>query len=185
VAGGASATFSVAAKGSLPFAFQWWQDGVPIPGAVASALSVPYARVQDAGEYRATVSNPFGVSTSAVARLSVHVHPDLLWVRSGGSARADAGQAVALGPQGQPHLAGFVASNATFGSVNFTATNNTNLVFLAAYAVDGELLDLLPFPGPQADQPNALVVDAGGNRIVAGFRRHQSGQCREQRCVRR
>lgn len=52
---GSSYTLSVKATGSLPIGYQWQKDGVDIPGAIRSSLTLSDASVSDTGVYRAVV----------------------------------------------------------------------------------------------------------------------------------
>ena len=65
-----SASFSVAAS-VPPLSYQWWFGNNPISGATDSTYSVLGATLATAGNYMATLSNSFGVSTSEVAVLTV------------------------------------------------------------------------------------------------------------------
>lgn len=57
---GKSVSLSVAATGTQPIVYQWYQDGVKIPGATRSALSIPNAADGDEGVYFCTVDNSCG-----------------------------------------------------------------------------------------------------------------------------
>jgi len=71
-----SATFTVAAAGPEPLAYQWQRDGQPltdnsnITGASTTTLSIT-ASTDDDALYRCVVSNPFGSATSSPAVLAV------------------------------------------------------------------------------------------------------------------
>jgi len=75
---GQTATFSVNAVGTAPLTYQWRFNGVNIPGATASTLSVSNAQPSQAGNYSVVVSNPFGSTTSAVATLTVLQPPTII-----------------------------------------------------------------------------------------------------------
>ncbi len=68
---GSSATFAVAAGGSIPLQYQWRLDGQPIAGATGATLAVEAVNASDAGFYSVVVSNAFGIATSAEATLHV------------------------------------------------------------------------------------------------------------------
>ncbi|MGA9115643.1 MAG: immunoglobulin domain-containing protein, partial [Bacteroidota bacterium] len=69
---GGTATFSVAASGSPPLAYQWTRNGADIPGATAASYTTPPAALADHGAaFRCRVSNPAGSATSNPALLSV------------------------------------------------------------------------------------------------------------------
>jgi len=69
---GQTASFSVAATGSQPLAYQWQRNGVAISGATAASYTTPALTTSDNGaSFRAVVSNAFGSATSASATLTV------------------------------------------------------------------------------------------------------------------
>lgn len=72
VAGGDTVTFSVAAGGNPSPGFQWRKDGVDIPGAIRSTLTLEGVQPADAGRYTAGVLNSVGTVTSAGATLTVN-----------------------------------------------------------------------------------------------------------------
>jgi hypothetical protein len=66
------ATFSVAATGTAPLAYQWRRDGVDIPGATTSSYTTPALTTTDSGaNYSVRVSNPAGAQVSSSAALTV------------------------------------------------------------------------------------------------------------------
>ena len=67
VAAGKGFTLSVAATGR-PLSFQWFRNGVAVPGATAPVLRVARAMAGNVGRYSVRVSNPTGrVTSRAVA----------------------------------------------------------------------------------------------------------------------
>ena len=88
---GGDVTLSVSAVGRAPFSYQWFKDGVLIPGATSSTLSFTGVNTSDAGKYHVVVNNDIGSKTSADATLtvlvvSVTVEPDTLYAFVGGDA---------------------------------------------------------------------------------------------------
>ena len=73
---GSDVTFSVAATGNL-LRYQWRLNGVHIPGATASSLTLTNVQVTNSGDYSVTVYNPAGVVNSAKAALVVTPVVDL------------------------------------------------------------------------------------------------------------
>lgn len=69
---GETASFSAAAAGSEPFAFQWMKNGVDIPGATADTYTTPALTAQDhkAG-FAVRVSNAAGSVTCKPCVVSV------------------------------------------------------------------------------------------------------------------
>lgn len=69
---GGTASFSVAANGSQPLAFQWQRNGVNVQGATSSMYTISQVSGSDSGSvYRALVSNAAGSVMSNEARLDV------------------------------------------------------------------------------------------------------------------
>jgi glucose/arabinose dehydrogenase len=69
---GAAATFSVAATGTAPLAYQWQKNGANISGATTSVYQTPPATAPDNNStYRAVVTNSYGSVTSNAATLTV------------------------------------------------------------------------------------------------------------------
>ena len=68
---GHSATFTVGAYGAPLLAYQWWLNGLSVPGATNAMLSIPNAFPANAGAYRVVVTNAYGSVTSTPAGLSV------------------------------------------------------------------------------------------------------------------
>jgi hypothetical protein len=71
VTAGSSAQFTLTATSATTLSYQWQVNGIAIPGATASSLTLTNVRTVDAGNYTAVVTNTLGSSTSAVATLSV------------------------------------------------------------------------------------------------------------------
>jgi len=72
VAVGQSATFSVAAIGTAPLAYQWMKNGSNISGANGTSYTTPPATTTDSGTtYAVALSNPVGQNTSQAAILTV------------------------------------------------------------------------------------------------------------------
>jgi hypothetical protein len=69
---GQTATFTVAASGTAPLAYQWRRNGADIAGATAASYTTPAATAADNGAvFAVVVSNPAGSVTSADATLAV------------------------------------------------------------------------------------------------------------------
>jgi hypothetical protein len=70
VSAASSVTLTVQAAGS-GVSYQWYLDGLLIPGATAASLSIPDVEDNTAGSYTVTVASPFGsvASTAAVVSL--------------------------------------------------------------------------------------------------------------------
>jgi len=73
---GQTATFTVAATGTAPLAYQWKKDGVDILAATTASYTTPALTLADSGtRYSVVVSNPVGpvASTDAVLTVSPRV----------------------------------------------------------------------------------------------------------------
>ncbi|MBL6765240.1 MAG: immunoglobulin domain-containing protein [Verrucomicrobiae bacterium] len=77
VIAGSSASFSVAASGDPTITYQWFKNGVLIPGATSTTLVIINAQDADEGAYSATATNPFGNATSTAATLTVNNPPNI------------------------------------------------------------------------------------------------------------
>jgi hypothetical protein len=91
---GDDAMFSVAAAGSSPMSYQWRRDGLALSGRTATPLLLSAVATNDAGTYDVVITNAAGVVTSAMARLSVTVPPQVVgvrWESTGVTVSLDAG----------------------------------------------------------------------------------------------
>jgi len=68
---GSSVTLRFTVEGPGPLSYQGFFNGSALSGATNDSLLVANTGLENAGDYWATVSYPYGVSTSSVARLSV------------------------------------------------------------------------------------------------------------------
>jgi len=110
-------SIQVQADGQAPLMYQWYQDGGPVSGAIASTYSRAAAVLADEGTYHVVVSNALGTVTSR----SVFVAVELVDVRPdnddfagaeelpGESGRLLASTALATGETGEPDHAGVAA----------------------------------------------------------------------------
>lgn len=74
---GTTAQFTVETAGSTPLSYRWRKDGadlvdgVNLSGATTTNLLISNVQLADAGDYTVLVTNAWGSTTSAVARLTV------------------------------------------------------------------------------------------------------------------
>ena len=68
-------TFTVNVTGSAPFTYQWKKNGVSIPGATASSLSIASLQLSDSGTYSVLVTNGAASVSSDPATLVVTTSP--------------------------------------------------------------------------------------------------------------
>ena len=75
---GAPVTFTVEVIGTEPLTFEWYRNGVRIPGAPnAPSFTLSAAKLTDAGSYHVRVRNAYGVVNSLMATLTVTEQPQL------------------------------------------------------------------------------------------------------------
>ena len=73
---GATATFTVAATGSMPLQYQWMLNGMAISGATSASYTTPVLTLHDNNEqFSVVVSNSSGNVTSSTATLTVLATP--------------------------------------------------------------------------------------------------------------
>ena len=68
---GDAATFSVAARGAQPLAYQWQFNGAPLAGATNETLTLTNVQPSQAGGYSVIATNRYGIATSETATLTV------------------------------------------------------------------------------------------------------------------
>ncbi|AWI08751.1 pectinesterase family protein [Ereboglobus luteus] len=66
---GDTVTFSVAATGG-GLSYQWYKDGIAIPGETGASLTLNGVNLSDAGEYHVVISNTFGDTPSSTITLT-------------------------------------------------------------------------------------------------------------------
>ena len=69
---GDAATFIVNASGESPFAYQWFKNDTEIVDATGNTHIIQTSTLTDAGNYKATVTNIAGTTTSDTATLTVN-----------------------------------------------------------------------------------------------------------------
>jgi len=75
---GTTAQFGVAVAGGGPVGYQWQKEGIDLPGATGSMLTVTNITETDEGFYAVVASNSSGSVTSAPARLEVTLAPGIV-----------------------------------------------------------------------------------------------------------
>lgn len=68
---GSEVTFRAVVSGGGPFNYQWRRNGVALPGATASSLTIANVSPGNDGNYDVIVSNPVGATTSSLAQLTI------------------------------------------------------------------------------------------------------------------
>lgn len=72
---GETAIFTVTAQGTPPLSYQWKFNDVNLPGETGAILSVSNVQTNKEGRYSVQVSNPYGVTNSEYATLTVRSIP--------------------------------------------------------------------------------------------------------------
>jgi hypothetical protein len=75
---GTNAVLSVGAASSLPIQYQWYKDGLALPGATSAQLSLPNLGFADDGQYQVQVSDAISSVLSDRVRVAVLVNPRFL-----------------------------------------------------------------------------------------------------------
>ena len=149
---GATATFAVAANGTVPITYQWRRNGNALPGATGTTLTLTNVQAADAGTYSVTVTNALGSVTSDPAALTVR-----LARLTNVSVRSSAGTGA------ETLIVGFNVSGAGTKPMLLRGVGPT----LAAFGVDGvvsdPLLRLFDSIGTQMTQND----DWGGDPALA------------------
>jgi hypothetical protein len=168
---GITASFSVNANGTGPLKYQWRLNGVNIPGANNSSITVAGVQATDCGNYTVAVADITGVTSSKIARLTV-VIPSItgndsfsnrfaLNPYTNGAVRSD--NSNASREQNEPNHAGkpggrsiwFKWTPLTSGIVTFQTLGSGFDTLLAAYTGDA-VGALTPVPSSVNDD------DSGG-----------------------
>ena len=163
---GQDALFAIGAAGSPPLHYQWYKEGVPLPGRTASSLIVTNVRWTDDGsQYRVVVSNLSASVTSAPALLIVAVPPgpDLLNSSANGTVWC-------LVVQGDGKI--------VVGG-DFTSLGGQPRSYLGRLNADGSLD---PAFTPVVDRPSVLSlgVQPDGKILVGGAFSSLGGQSRNR-----
>ncbi len=123
---GTTTTFAVTATGVAPLSFQWRFHGTNIPGATHSVLTLSKIDSPQAGSYQVVVTNSNNSVTSAVATLTVLLHPTILAQPSPATFIAGRVGAIFVDAAGTPPLAfqwelnGHPVAGATRSALSFT-----------------------------------------------------------------
>lgn len=150
---GGNTTLDVWASGVMPFTYQWWKDGNPLPGQTARSLVITNMEVADAGAYRVVVSNESGSVTSRIAWLSMDILDYAF--NPGGDGNASFLSAVALQTDGKILMGG-----------HFTTLGQAARNHIGRLNPDGTL-DKTFDPG--ADGPvSSMAVQHDGKIMVGG-----------------
>jgi len=147
-------TFTVSATGAPTLRYQWFKDGVTILGALSSSYTLYNPKLQDAGKYTVTVTNPNGSVTSDAATLTVTQ-----------AVNFGAAVAVVVDASGNAYVSDMDDHTVWKVSPTYQKTLLAGASGLPGSA-DG--------PGANArfNTPGGLALDASGNLLVADTGNH-------------
>ena len=190
---GESVSLSVTAGGTPPLTYQWYQDGLPVPGATGPELTLNSLADTDADAYTVQVSNVHGTVTSSPASLTVVLVP----VDGGFAPVNDFVLALALQADGKILVSGFNGLGRLNPDGTLDPTFNpgpSGEVYSLALQSDGKILaggyfdrigrfnpdgtlDLTFNPGVNGSV-TSLAVQADGKILVGGYFTTLGGQSR-------
>ncbi len=158
---GQAASFTVAANGTGPLAYQWWKNGIAIPGATAPAYVVPAVVGSDSGSrFSVTVSNSAGAGTSLAAALTVSNRVSLLRQAAGSTAPA-----IDFGPV----LIGTSRTQIVTLLNSDTIPLSLSQTLVGSSFAGGFSSPLVLMPGQSASAPVTFTPNAFGNAQGALF----------------
>lgn len=141
---GSRAMLTVGATGAPPLHYQWFRDGIALPGAWDRTLVIDPLKPGDFGDYHVAVRNAFATVTSATAALTERRDPPVI-VWETGDLSALAGSAAVLGvrAEGSEPMTyqwtrnGQILTGITQASLSFTApTTADNGVYTCSVSND-------------------------------------------------
>ncbi|HLP25671.1 MAG TPA: chitobiase/beta-hexosaminidase C-terminal domain-containing protein, partial [Acidobacteriota bacterium] len=144
---GATVTLSVDAFANPAPTYQWYVDGVLIPGATSATYTLNNVQVEDAGDYTVVVSNSSGSVTSAVAHLGVLPPPLGLLLQ--------AENAVMAGAVVRSNQTGYTGT----GFVDYINNSNDYIEWTANIPVAGTRALTFRYASTGAARVLALTVD--------------------------
>ncbi|MBI2946819.1 MAG: immunoglobulin domain-containing protein [Verrucomicrobia bacterium] len=173
---GATAFLGVTAGGSANLRYQWRKNGLDLPGATNSFLSITNIQNTHAGAYNVMISGTNGTALSDSAALKVI--PQYIFTTLAGTPRSGStdGKGAAAGFFGPSGTARDAAGNLYLAD----SGNNT----IRKITPDGVVSTIAGSPGVKGnvngignaarfDVPLGVAVDPGGNVYVADFYNHQ------------
>ena len=146
VIAGATASLTASVTGRLPMSFQWFKNGVPIPGGTEATLTFKPASPSDTASYHVVAANEFGSQSSSPATLTVvsigvAVSPENLYLFTGttGSFKANVTGGTPTSYQWRLNsspIAG--ATNSTLTFTNAQPANTLGHYFVTAFFPFGQ-----------------------------------------------
>lgn len=138
-----NASFSISAFSPRPLTYQWLKDGVAIPGATGTSLTLNNVQLQDGGDYAVRVSDGFRSTVSAPGSLLTLVTPVLVQGPVSQSVAAGSPVTLSVTVTGSPLPLGMewrrgntvLASNTVYSTTGFFTFNSTNKLTNFTYRV--------------------------------------------------
>lgn len=169
-------TLSVAAAGTEPMTYQWFKNGVAIPGATGASYTLPPVSFIDAGTYRVVIFNGCGgvVSEAALVTLLLDTEPPRL-VSAGMGVTPDQvvldfdfyyckGAGVGLDPVTAADTSNYVLRNDATGGTMIISNAQPSCSDARVVLTTGRLTD-----GASYTITVSKVMDIAGNVIQSGF----------------
>ncbi|MDB6056477.1 MAG: hypothetical protein JWO95_321, partial [Verrucomicrobiales bacterium] len=135
----ATVVVNATVTGIEPLNYQWRKNGVAVPGATTSSLTIVHAQQADSGTYTLAVTNGFAASNSAPAVLSV-LPPTVAHFQKG-ARNSDGSVGMAWSADvGTSYDLQFKSSltNAQWSTVNSTAATSNTLALSIAPGANGQ-----------------------------------------------
>ena len=129
---GEDATFTIAASGNQPLAYQWQKDDEDIPGATSSGYTAPNVQIiDDNSRFRCVVSNAFGTDTSKNATLNVTTNtrpsdPEIVVTLPNGATLYQAGHLMTVSGTATDAEDGELDADALSWKIDFHHDNHTH-----------------------------------------------------------
>ncbi|MGC8829316.1 MAG: immunoglobulin domain-containing protein [Verrucomicrobiia bacterium] len=165
---GKTVLLSVSAIGTEPIAYQWFKDGLILPGQTSSELLITNVNQQNGGVYWVLLTNIAGSVVSEPIKLTIELHPDFLWARRAGGIQQDSANALAIDKNGNiVVVCGFNGSIDASG-VNAQSAGNSDILILK-YSPNGDLIWLKQAGGPGNDLPTSVAIGDDNSIYVGGF----------------
>lgn len=176
---GETATFTTVVRGSPPLAYQWFRDGVPVPGAEQESFSVTNAQAADSGSrWHVVVTNTSGALTTSPVYLVVNTalaDPTFNPGAQPSSVRALAMQAdgrILVG--GEFNTLGGVTRYGLGRLLTGGAVDPDFEATVHSFLGSGSLQFWVPF-----HRPDCILVQPDGKILVGGFFTNLAGVARQ------
>lgn len=162
------------AKYGVDGEFQWAHRGGGKGYDYGHGIAVtPDGDVYVAGSFSGDVT--FGKAKSTIAKgKSIFVaryrtDGQLVWSRLAGNDRAQSGHNIAVGPDGDCYVSGYVSGVVELGNRKFGSPTNVKDIFVARLNPDGDLVWATTAGGESDGLSTGVAVDANGNCYLTGM----------------